>query len=315
MEVAKAIARASPRNKGLGAIGHCVEVSVDRRTGLRYITKFDPAVFTGVSARYCRGVESADRATQTLPRHVQDHIYFPPDIITTASAVYGHPGEDVHKYFPMWGEIWAPNVKDAIGLFAHDGELSLAQFSLPQRKPTILTSRERTLWTRIAVHLGTAYRLRKAQMSIDAADGIFASNGRLEHVAHPSLDAALRRGHAGRTRGRALRASPESALEIWQGLVDGRWSLVDYIDTDGKAFVLAVRNEPGARVSSKMTSRQRAVAALAALGYGNKQIAYALGVSTAAVGMLLVRACRSTGAVSRHELVRAVTRTMSSTNE
>ena len=38
------------------------------------------------------------------------------------------------------------------------------------------------------------------------------------------------------------------STEVARRLVDGRWSLVDYIDTDGKVMVLAVRSEPARAV-------------------------------------------------------------------
>jgi DNA-binding CsgD family transcriptional regulator len=105
---------------------------------------------------------------------------------------------------------------------------------------------------------------------------------------------------------RAARGATE--LEVWQGLQDGHWSLVDYVDSDGKVFVLAVRNEPARDVASALTERQRAAVALAALGHGNKQVAYALGVTVAAVAMLLARARAATGTRTRVELVRAFKR-------
>jgi len=66
-----------------------------------------------------------------------------------------------------------------------------------------------------------------------------------------------------------------------------------------------VRNEPARDVASTLTDRQRAAVALAALGYGNKQIAYALGLTATAVAMLLARARVATGIRTRAELVRA----------
>lgn len=70
---------------------------------------------------------------------------------------------------------------------------------------------------------------------------------------------------------------------------------------------MAVRNQPPhgtLHATSALSDRQRAAVALAALGYGNKQIAYALGLSPASVGMLLLRARVTTGVASRAELIR-----------
>jgi len=73
-------------------------------------------------------------------------------------------------------------------------------------------------------------------------------------------------------------------------------------------FVLAVRNEPGREVVCALTDRQRGAVSLASLGYGNKQIAYALGLSVSAVGMLITRARLATGNRTRAELVRTFKR-------
>jgi DNA-binding CsgD family transcriptional regulator len=103
-------------------------------------------------------------------------------------------------------------------------------------------------------------------------------------------------------------AAPERALEVWHGLREGRWSLVDYVDAAGQAFVLAVRNELGGEFGATLTDRQRAAIALAALGQGNKEIACSLGLTEAAVAMLLARARAATGLRTRAALVCAFKR-------
>jgi DNA-binding CsgD family transcriptional regulator len=62
-----------------------------------------------------------------------------------------------------------------------------------------------------------------------------------------------------------------------------------------------VREEP-------QQPRLLAAIALAALGYGNKQIGYALGLIATAVAMLLARARAATGVRTRAELVRTFKR-------
>ena len=69
--------------------------------------------------------------------------------------------------------------------------------------------------------------------------------------------------------------------------------------------MLAVENAPSPDIVGVLTERQRAVLSLAALGYGNKQIAYALGVTQAAVAMSLRRARLAAGFNTRAQLVRS----------
>lgn len=179
------------------------------------------------------------------------------------------------------------------------------------RKVTALTAAEQRLWQRVATHIGAASRLRhSAGKAPDAADAVLSPAGKLQHLTPGIESAPIKEGFARRRHARSRGTAAEAALEVWQGLHDGRWSLVDYVDTDGKTFVLAVRNQPAREVASTLTDRQRAAVALAALGYGNKQIAYALGLRAAAVAMLLARARVATGVQTRADLVRHFKRTL-----
>jgi DNA-binding CsgD family transcriptional regulator len=105
-----------------------------------------------------------------------------------------------------------------------------------------------------------------------------------------------------RARGKLRRVDVDEALGEWKGLVDGRWSLVDKFDRDGKRFVLARRNEPGVRTLSPLSDRERQVVAYVALGHSNKLIAYELGIADSTVRVLVARAARKLGARTREEL-------------
>ncbi len=106
-----------------------------------------------------------------------------------------------------------------------------------------------------------------------------------------------------RARGGLRRTSPGEALRLWEGLVDGTWTLVDQCDSDGKRYILARRNEPGVREPKALTPRERSVAAFAVMGHQNKFIAYLLGLSPSAVASHLASAERKLGVTSRAELV------------
>jgi DNA-binding CsgD family transcriptional regulator len=107
-----------------------------------------------------------------------------------------------------------------------------------------------------------------------------------------------------RARGKLRRIDVDEALGEWKGLVDGRWSLIDKFDPDGKRFVLARRNEPGVRGLALLTERERHVVAYAALGHSDKLITYELGLAGSTVRVLLARAARKLGARTRDELIR-----------
>jgi len=187
-------------------------------------------------------------------------------------------------------------------------------------RPYTLRRSERTRYARIATHLANAYRLRRRLGAAGErprkapwnADAIFTARGILEHATSDDVLRARRQLRAAavaidRARGKLRRIEPDSALADWLGLADGRWSLVDKFDRDGKRYVLARRNEPHVGGGlDLLTERERAVAAYAAMGHSNKLIAYDLGIAHSTVRVLLARAASKLGARSRGELVQMV---------
>jgi DNA-binding NarL/FixJ family response regulator len=84
-------------------------------------------------------------------------------------------------------------------------------------------------------------------------------------------------------RALAGRSEPDIALDNWEALVEGRWSLVDRFDNDGKRYVIAVINDPAHPDPRGLTSRERQVAELVGLARSTKQISYSLGITNSAV--------------------------------
>lgn len=87
-----------------------------------------------------------------------------------------------------------------------------------------------------------------------------------------------------------------------EGLVAGRWSLVDHFDGDGRRFVVARRNDPDAGDPRGLTQRERQVAEFVGLGRSAKEIAYLFGVSTSAVSNAIARVQVKLGLGSRVEV-------------
>jgi DNA-binding CsgD family transcriptional regulator len=178
-------------------------------------------------------------------------------------------------------------------------------------KLTKLPPQVAAMWNRVAVHLTAATRLRH-RLGIDgpgAPDAVLAPDGKLLHAegeaadreARSALFTAVREVERARTKLR--RHHPEQAVDEWKGLVSARWTLLDQFESDGKRYVVARRNdvEPGG--AEALTARERQALGYAALGHGNKLIAYEMGVSASTVGVLLHRAARKLGARTRAELV------------
>lgn len=201
---------------------------------------------------------------------------------------------------------------DALGLFAAepDGRFTMIVATLPPEKRR-LGPRTIHQLELLSAHIGSGMRLRRAAaQGLAEPEAILDRRGRVLHATDEALASAGSRRtladavrRSGRARG-ALRATdPEEALQLWQGLVDGSWSLVDHTESDGKRLVLARRNAPGVRDPKALSARERAVLAFVAMGHPNKLVAYQLGLSPSAVSAHLRSAQRKLGVTSRAELV------------
>jgi DNA-binding CsgD family transcriptional regulator len=210
---------------------------------------------------------------------------------------------------PGWSTHWRPGIVDSIGLTSLDAQGHGVGICTGLAHLGTLSPRETRLLARLATHVGSRDRLRNVEGArrLDEADVVFSQGGKVVHardeVVTRARTGAAKAGLAARDFARKSRHDVEKALEVWQGLVDGRWSIVDHVDTDGRRFVLAVKNAPRVDRRANLTPTQRRVTALAAMGHPDKEIAYMLGVPATAVDAALRRARRKLGVRSRTELV------------
>jgi hypothetical protein len=171
------------------------------------------------------------------------------------------------------------------------------------RRSRPLTPGQERVYGRIARHLAAAYRLRnrigRPPPSQAAAAAILLPNGRLEHATRDAAGAraALRTAVLAmdRARGAERRIDPDSAVGRWRVLVDTRFSLIDRFEADGRRYVVACENEPGAERVAALTERESQVVGLYRLGADAKLIAYELGIAAATVRVLLCRGARKLG--------------------
>jgi DNA-binding CsgD family transcriptional regulator len=103
---------------------------------------------------------------------------------------------------------------------------------------------------------------------------------------------------------RALRATDtERALLLWEGLVRGRLTLVDWFDADGRRFILLKLNDHKPGCGCGLTAREYEVAMAAALGESSKLTGYRLKISPSRVSTLLTAAKRKLGVRTKAQLV------------
>ncbi len=181
-------------------------------------------------------------------------------------------------------------IVDFIGLHGGNPNGLGAMFAAACPKRTSLRAAKRAALARLTGHLASAYRLVVAMEQKTRAfepEAIFDAGGRMLDArptaqrAEAPLRAAVR--EMDRARGALRRKDPAEALERWRALVDGRYSLLDRFESDGKRFVVAYPNAPGTRDPRGLTEQERAVAGLLALALPDKTIAYELGLSAGTV--------------------------------
>jgi DNA-binding CsgD family transcriptional regulator len=105
-----------------------------------------------------------------------------------------------------------------------------------------------------------------------------------------------------KARGKLRRQDPEEALDIWKGLARGRWSLVDWFDTDGRRYVLAKPNLPRVGDPRGLTEQEALIATYAARGETGKILSYRFGISRQRISTLLGSAKRKLGVKTQAEL-------------
>ena len=248
-------------------------------------------------------------ADQALPPGAGDIVYRSgPAVGTLSERVDPHvPGSRSSFQAVVHGKA-----KDLIGAVgrADAGRIALLLGSLLEVTST--TPAQRHQFHLAMSHLGAGLRIRTAlghaRAGPDAGEAVFEGGGRLVHAAGPararSAQEALRQAvtEIDRARSAGGRSEGVAALERWRGLVEGRWSLVDHFDRDGRRFVVAHKNDPDVLDPRGLSVRERQIAELVGMGRSTKEIAYELGLSTSAVGMAVKAAGRKLGLSSRAEL-------------
>jgi DNA-binding NarL/FixJ family response regulator len=239
-------------------------------------------------------------------------MYRPAPVITTATEKVGAKA---------WNELARPrgpsDVADCAAVLAI-GEHSVGSMVIMPLDQAHRFSRPvKRVWARVVAHVVAMQRLR-ASLTLAAprarAEGVavLSPSGKVEHAttAAQSTSARVLLREAAiareRARGRLRRSDPDEAVEMWRALVDGRWSIVDRFDRDGRRFLIAHENEPQALEPRALTPRERQVVTFAAMGHSNKLIAYELGLATGAVGRYLAVAMKKLGLRARVDLARVV---------
>jgi DNA-binding CsgD family transcriptional regulator len=233
---------------------------------------------------------------------------------STSSATVGLTPEQAKSWAPYVDYLHPLGVREIVGVQARDPSGHVIFLTAPALDVRSPTRPEVATWSQIAAHISAGARLRRAfpgspsdEVS-QGADAVLSPSGSVTHaeIGAQSLSAreSLRRAAKAIDRARSkARSNEDEALDLWQGLVAGRWSLVDRFDTDGRRYLIAHKNDPDVTDPRALTLRERQVLAYAAMGHPLKLIAYSLGIVPSSVSVNRQRAMRKLGLRTQADIV------------
>lgn len=210
---------------------------------------------------------------------------------------------------PMWAVVSGDARREAMFI----GFLG----SQPSFQPDLaFPHRDRKVLGFVGAHLSAALRLRRALRPAPDAphvEAVLDSSGRVHDARGRAMSRETRESlslavvQSERARGALRTADEAEAASLWRALVDGRWSIVEVIESDGKRMLLACANPPDGAdrsIAAALDADERSLVWLAALGHSHKYLAYELGVNVSTIVRRLDRIMQKLGIASRRELLR-----------
>jgi DNA-binding CsgD family transcriptional regulator len=252
-----------------------------------------------------------DRVVGEWPREVYRELLRPGIVATLSDVAAEHP-----ECLEAYGRH-IDGCRDVFGITAVDpnGYGILVFAFLPE--VIRLKGRDRELWKMVGAHVAAGHRLRRAMVTAQSATELphnaeavidptrlqltdAAGLAQNKEAANALREAAVQ---IDRARGKTRKSDPAAAIEMWKGLTEGRWSLVDWFDSDDRRFVLALPNAPRVTDPRGLSERESLVTTYAMHGDSAKVIGYRLGISKGAVSGALKSAMRKLGVKTRAQLI------------
>jgi DNA-binding CsgD family transcriptional regulator len=291
----------APLDQGRGLYGMVLDASEPARIRVQTVAALRP------DPEFVTLGDSANADADSNVAHMKALYWRAPPVVLASRRL-----RSVARALPEVAQATL-RMTDVLGVFAVDSDDRGIFIGIPWPHRRAPPPRTVHLLSRIAAHVTSAWRLRSwtdPDGDCPPNDAVLAPSGAVldahgwarAGTERALLGEAVRRMERARTRARVTDAVDAAAL--WRALVDGRWTLVDFVDTDGRRFLLARRNAPHGREPKALTPLERSVAAFAVRGHANKYIAYLLGVAPSSVSSALASAYRKFGVRSRLELVR-----------
>lgn len=282
---------------GLGAIAYTYRLADD---GRMFLTSAPRGTGGALPAYAEEGTRYAERTPPALVRAM--FVADPP--VVTLSELWRSMPHDRFPEFRPFESMAAHGLGDYLAVRGCNPSGTGLMIGALFDRPRVVHEIEVERWRLLRAHLLAGLRLGRGLED----EAVLEPGGRVVHAEKAARSAraleALRRRarQIDRARSAPGRRDPAHALEAWEGLVSGRWSLIDRFDSDGRRYLVARRNDPHAAAPRALSARERQILAYAALGYANKHIAYTLGLAPSTVSSHLRTAMRRIGVPSRAAL-------------
>ena len=195
---------------------------------------------------------------------------------------------------------------DILEVNAHDHDGYGFSWWCPSDTPIQLSRREKKTLEQLTIHMAAGHRIRReienqptakglslAELPLDAEALMDPKHFVVTDASGVARDATVSERireaakQVDKARGKLRRQDPEEALDIWKGLARGRWSLVDWFDTDGRRYVLAKPNLPRVGDPRGLTEQEALIATYAARGETGKIMSYRFWISRQSISTLL----------------------------
>jgi DNA-binding CsgD family transcriptional regulator len=234
-------------------------------------------------------------------------------------GVFGTVSQLIWPFVPAYRELFQRfQIEDLTGIVTTDPSFRGCMLAVPTAARSY-SSRTLYLWRKLSAHLAAGLRLQRLLTPLlqtrpdptDHAEAVLTTGREIAHAVGDAATASgrevLRRALVRIDGARAVRdTDEEQAIDLWGGLVAGRWSLVEHFERDGRRYFLAYRNDPAVAKVRALTPRERQVWSYAATGHTNRLIAYNLGLSVPTVAKHLARARGKMGGRVTLDALRAL---------
>lgn len=183
-------------------------------------------------------------------------------------------------------------IADLVGCHAATGDGGGASLMAILRTTPRVSEGERNHWQPLAEHLAAGWRVRQRLehgMALqDLADAMFRPSGNCVEFMDSRVSGGTRERLQDLVRNREQERTPHTTWDrLWPELIDGRWTLIDHYEADGRRVVLALRNTPMAASLSRLSRDEIVVLSYIRRGASNKEVSLNMSVSSATVTRLL----------------------------